>query len=413
MNNPTRPLQGYRILDLTIFWAGPLASMIFADLGAEVIKVEAPQRLDPFRSYGVPSGVRKMEPEYECSPLFNAPNRNKLGLTLNLAHERGRAVFHQLVKISDAVVTNFTPRVLYQLGFDYETLRKVKPEIVLTSISGFGDSGPWRDYLSFAAIGEALSGMNSLIGYRGEGPLMNCVGSSDPYTGITAALVTLAAIRRARRSGVGCHIEVAQLEATIPFIADALMEYMLCGRVRSFDSPAGLSAAPYGTFPTAGRDQWIALSIRTDEQWRSLVEAMNFPQWVKQRELGSALERTRNLEWLNERVAEWTASQDKEALVQKLQEKGIPCAPVRTPSELLSDPQFKATGFFQSVDHPYAGRHPYASLPATFDGQRAPITRVGPLVGQDNRYVLCTLLGLSDQEFEELERLGITGPPRL
>jgi crotonobetainyl-CoA:carnitine CoA-transferase CaiB-like acyl-CoA transferase len=403
-----RLLDGTRVIDLTIFLAGPMPAAILADLGAEVIKVEAIQRLDGFRAYGTPS-LASAAAAYERSPLFNAANHNKRGITLNLTTSDGVSLFKRLVTKSHAVMTNFSPRVLPQFGLDYAALRELNPAIVLTSVSGFGQDGPWRDYVSFAAIGEALSGITSLGGYTNEGVVLNGVGVSDFYTGLMAAFGTLAALREARETGRGCHVDVAQLEASIPFIADAFMDFSLNGRRRAAATNDDPARAPHGCFPARGEDDWITISIADDEQWRSLVEVMGRPQWAAEEQFSSSLRRHRNRERLHAMLAQWTATQDKETLSVELQRRGIAAAPVRTPAEQLRDPQLQATGFFQSVEHRFAGRHPYPSLPIRIDGSYPPIKRVGPLLGEDNDYVFTQILGLNRTEVDRLQRAGVIG----
>jgi len=404
----SRLLEGTRIIDLTIFLAGPLPSAILADFGAEVIKVEAIQRLDGFRAYGTPS-LASAEVAYERSPLFNSANRNKRGITLNLAASDGIKLLRQLVSHSDALVTNFSPRVLPQFGLDYQALRELNPAIVLTSVSGFGQDGPWRDYVSFAAIGEAVSGITSLGGYTNEGVVLNGVGVSDFYAGLMAAFGTLVALREAHETGRGCHIDAAQLEASIPFIADAFMDFSLNSRSRAATTNEDPARAPHGCFPADGEDAWVTVSIGSDQQWCSLVEVMGRPAWAMDDEFATALGRYRKRARLHELLAQWTATQDKEVLSRELQRRGIPSAPVRTPAEQLSDPHLRATGYFQQVDHKYAGRHPYASLPIRIDGAYPAINRVGPMLGEDNHYVLTRILGLDQAEFERLEKAGVIG----
>lgn len=408
MTMKTKLLEGTRVLDLTIFLAGPLPSLILADLGAEVIKIEAIQRLDGFRAYGTPS-LASEEAAYERSPLFNTGNRNKRGITLNLATPDGVKLFKQLAAKSDAVVTNFSPRVLPQFGLEFAVLREINPAIVLTSVSGFGQDGPWRDYVSFAAIGEALSGITSLCGYTNEGVVLNGVGVSDFYTGLMAAFGTLAAIREARETGRGRHVDVAQLEASVPFIADAFMEFSLNGRTRTATTNDDPARAPHGAFPARGDDAWVTISVGSDDQWRVLLDVMGTPQWARGEDFATPLKRHSNRARLNDLVAKWTATQDKEELSRELQRRGVPSAPVRTPAEHLHDPQLQATGFFQQVDHKYAGRHPYPSLPVRIDGAYPPINRVGPLLGEDNHYVFTKILGLDDSELARLEKAGVIG----
>jgi crotonobetainyl-CoA:carnitine CoA-transferase CaiB-like acyl-CoA transferase len=406
MNEAPLPLNGIRIVDFTAYWAGPLPSAIMADLGAEVIKVESIQRPDQFRILAISGNPSEV---YELSPPFNATNRNKLGLTLDLARPDGVRLFLELVKRSDAVVQNYSPRVMPQLGLSYERLREVNPAIVMTSVSGFGQEGPWRDYVSFAAIGEALSGISGISGYTGEGALIHGVGVSDPFAGYLAAFCTLAAVHCARDTGVGQHVDVSQLEASMQYIADALVESELTGRRRDRATCDDSAPAPHGAFPARGEDAWITISVATEQQWRSLVAAMDTPGFVREPRFATPLLRRKNREALNAHVAEWTIRFERHELARDLQSRGVPAAPVLAPSDLLKDPALEESGFFQFVDHPLAGRHPYPSFPALLDGKHPPIRNVGPLLGEHNDYVLSKILGLGDSEIERLKEDKIVG----
>jgi crotonobetainyl-CoA:carnitine CoA-transferase CaiB-like acyl-CoA transferase len=405
------PLEGIRVVDFTAYWAGPLPTAIMADLGAEVIKVESIQRPDQFRILAVSGDPAEV---YEMSPPFNATNRNKLGLTLDLARPEGVRLFKELVRRSDAVVQNYSPRVMPQLGLSYESLREVNPAIVMTSVSGFGQEGPWRDYVSFAAIGEALSGISGLSGYTGEGALIHGVGVSDPFAGYLAAFGTLAAVHHARATGAGQHVDVSQLEASMQYIADALIEFEFTGRPRERATSDDSAMAPHGAFPARGEDAWVALSVATDQQWHALLAAidasgMKSPEWTSDARFATPLLRRRNRTALNQHVAQWTARFDRHELARDLQSRGVPAAPVLAPSDLLKDPGLEGAGFFQYVDHPTAGRHPYPSFPARIDGEHPPITRVGPMLGENNHYVLSKILGLGDAEIARLEADRIIG----
>ena len=411
MSTQPLPLEGVRIVDFTAYWAGPLPTAIMADLGAEVIKVESIQRPDQFRIVAVPGDPAEV---YELSPPFNATNRNKLDLTLDLARPEGVRLFKELVKRSDAVVQNYSPRVMPQLGLSYETLREVNPAIVMTSVSGFGQEGPWRDYVSFAAIGEALSGISGLSGYTGEGALIHGVGVSDPFAGYLAAFSTLAAVHHARATGEGQHVDVSQLEASMQYIADALVEFEFTGRPPARATVDDSVMAPHGAFPARGDDAWVAISVATEQQWRALLAAVNAPgpkspEWTSDARFATPLLRQRNRAALNDFVAEWTARFDRHELARELQARGVPAAPVLAPSDLLNDPGLEAAGFFQYVDHPVAGRHPYPSFPAQIDGEHPPIRTVGPILGADNHYVLSKILGLGDAEIARLEADKIIG----
>lgn len=406
MSTQGLPLEGIRIVDFTAYWAGPLPTAIIGDLGAEVIKVESIQYPDLFRIVAVSGDPAEV---YERSAPFNATNRNKLGLTLDLTRAEGVNLFKELVRRSDAVVQNYSPRVMPQLGLSYEQLREVNPAIVLTSVSGFGHEGPWRDYVSFAAIGEALSGISGISGYTGEGALIHGVGVSDPFAGFMAAFSTLAAIHHAHATGQGQHVDVSQLEASMQYIADALLEFEFTGRVRKRETNGDPAMAPHGAFPARGDDAWITISVANNEQWSVLASAIGDPPWAREDRFATPLARLRNRDALHELLAQSTARFDRFELARDLQSRGVPAAPVLAPSDSIKDPQLDAAGFFQHVDHPTAGRHPYPSFPARIDGEYPPIKRVGPMLGQDNRYVLSKILGLSDAEIERLEERKIIG----
>jgi crotonobetainyl-CoA:carnitine CoA-transferase CaiB-like acyl-CoA transferase len=193
------------------------------------------------------------------------------------------------------------------------------------------------------------------------------------------------------------------------YIADALIEFEFTGRPRERATSDDSAMAPHGAFPARGEDAWVALSVATEEQWRALLAAMNNPQWASDARFATPLLRRHNREALHERVAEWTVRFDRHELARDLQSRGIPAAPVLAPSDLVKDRGLESAGFFQYVEHKTAGRHPYPSFPARIDGEHPPIRRVGPMLGEDNRYVLSKILGLSDAEISRLEAAKIIG----
>jgi crotonobetainyl-CoA:carnitine CoA-transferase CaiB-like acyl-CoA transferase len=216
-------------------------------------------------------------------------------------------------------------------------------------------------------------------------------------------------VHHARATGEGQHVDVSQLEASMQYIADALVEFEFTGRPRARATSDDSAMAPHGAFPAQGDDAWIAISVATEDQWRALVAAMDTPAWASDARFATPLLRRRNRIALHELVAEWTARFDRHELARDLQSRGVPAAPVLAPSDLLKDPGLKAADFFQYVDHPVAGRHPYPSFPAQIDGAHPPIKKVGPILGADNHYVLSRILGLSDTEIARLEADKIIG----
>ncbi len=219
---PALPLQGIRIVDACIYWAGPMATMLLADLGAEVIKIESIQRIDNLRMLGgwpTPDG-------YEWSAAFNGTNRNKYGLTLNLNHPRGRDIFVRLVEISDIVTENFSPRVMENWGFTYDVLKGINPRLIMLSMPGFGTTGPWRNYVTYGPNIEMVSGMPTISGYPDGEPMMTGY-IADPIAGLMGAVAVMTALRHRHRTGQGQRIDMSQMEAITTLMGGPVVEYSM------------------------------------------------------------------------------------------------------------------------------------------------------------------------------------------
>jgi crotonobetainyl-CoA:carnitine CoA-transferase CaiB-like acyl-CoA transferase len=210
-------------------------------------------------------------------------------------------------------------------------------------------------------------------------------------------------------SGRGRHLDVSQIEATLPFLADAFLDWSLNERRRERTTNDHPSRAPHGAFPAQGDDQWIAISVGTDDEWWALAELAGRADWAIDERFRTPALRQRNRHELREVVAEWTRLVDKDEAAAELRLRGVPAAPVRSPAEQIEDRELRSRGFLQWVDHPVARRHPYPSFPARIDGEHPPIERVGPLLGEDNRFVLKEILGLDDAEIARLEQAKVIG----
>ncbi len=405
------PLAGVRLLDLTTFWAGPIAAQMFADLGAEVIKIEALQKLDPWRAmFALATREQTDGPEsYETSATFIAAHRNKLELTLNLKTAGGVEAFKDLVRVSDVVLENYSPRVMEHFALDYPRLREVNEAIVVTTLSGFGHSGPWRDYVSFASVAESLAGITDLLGYDGESPLIDGSMPSDPAGGFAAVIGTLLALEQVRRTGAGRHVDVSQFEATVPLLADALMEWSLLGRERTRGTNHSRWQAPHGVYRAAGDDRWISVSAGPDEEWEGLVTALGDPDWAREQRFATLEDRLANGEALDAHLTAWTAERDADEATALLQRHGVPAMPVLTPSLLLEDEHFVARGHFQSIERAYGGGWPQPSAPLRLDGERLPLRMPAPLLGEHNDYVLRELLGYDEERVAALAADGTIG----
>ena len=385
-------LQGIRILDFTWVLAGPYATRLLADFGAEVIKIQPlmPEAEDEFsRGY------------------YNTWNRNKLGITLNLSKPEGVALAKRLVAISDAVVENFTPRVMANWGLDYDSLRKVKPDLIMLSMSTMGNTGPWRDYAGFGPTVQAFSGITYLTSFPGEPPLDLGTSYADHIAGLLACLALLGALEYRQRTGEGQYIDVSQVEAMASLLGDAILDYTVDGRQVEPVGNSSTEAAPHGVYRCRGDDRWCAIAVFTDDEWQGFKRALGNPPWAEDKRFATFSGRLENRLELNRLVDGWTKEHTAEEAMALLQEQGVAAGVVQDASDLAQDPQLKERGFFIELDHPELGKTISDAAPIRLSDTPARYIRAAPILGQDNDYVYGELLGMSDDELAELRQQGV------
>ncbi len=407
------PLASVRILDLSRVWAGPLATRILGDLGADVIRVEARGARGPRQ---VPDAVVQQSrryPENQAGErpwnregMYNKFNRNKRAVTLQLDTPEGKALFERLVERSDVVIENYSPRVMPQLGLGYERLRALNPGIIYIGMPGYGWSGPARDWVAYGTTLEPGAGLSSLMGYPDSGPYKSGVAWADPVAGLNAAAAILVALwdRRADPEGHGQAIELAQLEGMICFIG----EEILAAQVRGSNPPRLGNRhpfyAPQGCYPCAGEDRWIAISVTDDRAWVALcTEAGLGPERVALR----LDERIDAHDDLDGEIAAWTRGHDQIELMHRLQVHGVAACAVLDAKGMVEDPHLAARDFFVTITHPDAGTHPFPGQPIHLSETPATFRRPAPGLGEHNREVLGGLLGLTDAELDTLRARGI------
>jgi len=316
-------LEGVRIIEAGIAWAVPCATKLLADFGAEVVKVESCSRLDTSRTGAYP--YNRLGPRYWDEPSwYQASNPNKLGVTLDLGRPRGAELFRELVKISDVVAENFSPRVMANFGLDYAALRDVKPDIIMLSSTGFGHSGPWQNYIAYGWGLEQMSGVSHLTGYADGPPMRSPVAYTDLPSALLGATAIMAALEYRRTTGKGQWIDLSQYEVGVSTVADALMDYIANGRVQVRAGNDHPCYAPHGAYPCRGNDKWIAIAVRDDAEWRRLVEAMGDPEWAREERFADSLSRWHNRGELDRGLGAWTATQDNQELTALLQQNGVP-----------------------------------------------------------------------------------------
>ena len=416
------PLEGLRVIDLTMWFAGPMGGRLLADMGAEVIKVESLGHIDPWRGPAVitPELAERM-PEtfasgkpYNRSAGFNLQNRNKLGITLDLRTEQGKDIFRRLVGISDVVLENYSPRVMDGFGLDYPALKEINPRIIMMSLPALGRTGPDRDYIAFGQTIDCMSGMAYLTGYPGEGPMLQSgISYGDPLSGMNAAFAVLAAVHYRRRTGRGMHIDLSQVEGLVSFNADSVMDYTMNGRIRERVGNRHPAMAPHGCYRCRGEDSWVVISVPSDAVWERLGQAIGQPSWVEDSRFADVAGRYNHQDELDRLVEAWTVQYEHYEVMRILQQADIPAGPVLNAKELVEEPHLNERGLYETITHPETGTHPYVGMYARFSKTPGSIRTPAPCLGEHNRYVLGEMLGVSEEEIASLEELGIIGTEAL
>jgi crotonobetainyl-CoA:carnitine CoA-transferase CaiB-like acyl-CoA transferase len=339
---------------------------------------------------------------WERSAVFSGVNRNKRSLVLDMKHDRGREVFARLVAASDVVVESFSPGVVERWGFGYERLRELNERIILLSLPAAGSDGPWSHYVGYASTTEALAGLPALCGYAGGSPILQTPSIADPVAGLNGAAALAMALYEREVTGRGQAIEVAHLEAMTPLVGEALIDHALTGAIRERSGTGDTSYAPNGCYRCAGDDRWVVISAREDAEWQALAAAVGRPELADDPRFRRRTDRVANRAVVDEVVEAWTRTQDRRAAMETLQRAGVLAGAVNNEADLLDDPQVQAAGSFVDIDREHVGVHPYPNATLRLDGRRAPVRRPAPLFGEDNRHVLRSILGLDDEEIEQL-----------
>ena len=419
---PGLPLEGLRVLDLAMWFAGPMGSRLLADMGAEVIKIESLGHIDPWRGPArvTPILIERMpelasvEKPYNRSAGFNLQNRNKYGITLDLRTERGKEVFRKLVEVSDVVLENYSPRVMDSLDIDYPVLTEINPRIIMMSLPALGRTGPDRDQIAFGQTIDCMSGMAYLTGYPGEEPMLQSgLSYGDPLSGMNAAFAVLSALHYRRRTDRGMHIDLSQVEGLISFNADSVMDYTMNGRVRERMGNRHPSMAPHGCYRCKGEDRWVVISIPSDASWERFCQALEQPPWAKETRFSDLPGRYSHQDELDRLIEVWTVQHDHYDVMRILQQADVPAGPVLNARELTEDPHLNERGIFETVTHPEAGTHPYVGMYARFSRTPGSIRMPAPCLGEHNRYVFGEILGMSEEGISEMEELGIIGTEAL
>ena len=388
---PPGILSDVRILDLTRVWSGPLATRILTDFGAEVIKISDPRA-----------------PIDRANGTNNKLNRNKSNLALRLDHEEGRRMFLELVAASDVVVENFRPRVMRNFGLDYERLREIRPDVIMCSMPGFGTTGDYADYPAFGPSVEAMTGLPSMMGYEGGPPRTSSLAFPDPIAGLNAVAAVMTALRHRRRTGQGQFIDVALNEGPICQIGERIVAHSLTGEQPARVGNAHPDHATYGVYPAAGDDEWVAICVTSNEQWRALSELMNAPAPASEPAYRNASGRVARRAELDAIVSEWTRARDAGEIASALQARGIAAGRVANNRQLLEDPHLNARRFFAELAEPDVGVKKYPGQPIRMNDSM-PKWKPSARLGEHSLQIMTELLGMTPETSNQLERAETVG----
>lgn len=389
---------GLRVADFSWVGVGPITTKAFADHGATVVRVESETRLDVLR-YSSP--FKDDVPGLNRSQWFANLNTSKLAMTLNLATAEGIAVARKLIDWADVVVESFTPGTMARLGLDYETISEARPDLIMLSTCLMGQTGIYASYAGFGSHGAAIAGLHAITGWPDRVPC----GPSGPYSDVIVPRFAVAALAAAiferRSTGLGQHVDVSQVEASIHFIEPLILDELVNGvtaGAAGMDSPV---ACPHGVYPVAGTERYIAIAIEDEAQWRALCSVIPLTDFASQR-FNSYEARSAVRGPIDAALARWTSSIDPWDLEAQLTAAGVPASVVQRPMDLYRDPQLEERGFFVTLDHPEMGPTPYDGLATRFSAKTVMLHRAAPLLGQHTEMVLRDLLCLPSDEITEL-----------
>jgi len=394
------PLEGIRVTDFTWAWAGPYCTLQMAHLGAEVIRIESQKRTCVSRA--IPSFADDL-PGPNRAGYFNQYNQGKKSLQLDLARPEAIEVAKKLVAKSDIVVQNFSAGAIDRMGLGYETLKQVKPEIIMISICGYGQTGPERQYMGYGPASVPLAGISSLTGYRGLGPAEVGISYGDPNAGIFGAFAALAALAHRQRTGKGVHVDLALWEALLVLLPEGLMDYAMNQTQPERDGNRDRWMAPHGCFKCRGDDdKWVTIVCGTDAEWQALCSALGKPELANDKRFVNVTARKANEDALEDIITAWTKERDRWEVTEILQKAGVAAFPSMSNKDLATNTHLNARGYLVQKEHPEVGKRIHAGIPWHMSGTPCEVQAAAPLRGQHTDYVLRDILGIPEAEVQRL-----------
>lgn len=391
-------LQGIRVIDFGHVLAGPWCTMQLASLGAEVIKVETRARPDEQRAQHGKGAVDNLE----ANSNFFEINLGKKSVSINLSLPEGKELAKKLVATADIVLENMRPGVMAKLGLDYEALVKVRPDLIMLSLSGFGATGPLRRYAAYNPCFTSVGGTSHLTGYAEKKPNTMTNSGGDARAGTAAVFATLVALKFRQETGKGQYVDSSSCEVINSMIGDQMMDYAMNRRSPKRHGNSDKVMAPHNVYRCSGPDEWVSIAVGNEEEWQALVRAIGNPSWATEPAFATMAGRKLEEQRLDALIGEWTAGRSYVEAMHLLQAEGVAATPSFKAEDLFSDPHVLQRGQVQEVDHPVLGRRKTITSPYLMSETPPKIRGTAPFVGADNHYVLCELLGLNEAEVKRL-----------
>jgi len=403
------PLKGLRVLDLSRVLAGPWASQIFADLGADVLKVERPGAGDDTRGFGPPWIRDRDTGEAVDAAYYASANRGKRSITLDFTKAAGRDIAHRLARASDILLENYKVGALAKYGLDYATISGLNPRIIYCSITGFGQSGPYRNRPGYDFLIQGMGGLMSVTGERddrpGGGPQRAGVALADITTGMYASSAVLAALYHRERTGEGQCIDLALLDSQVSVLVNQGMNWLIGGTNPARSGNGHPNIVPYQAFAT--RDGHIILAVGNDEQFRRFCDAAGCPEIAADAKYATIAERNAHRDALIPILADVIRQRTSREWIALLEAAQVPCGPINTIKDVFEDPQIVHRGMRIDLPHPRAGTLPSIANPMRFSQTPIEYTHAPPILGQHTDEVLRELLSMSDADIAQLRTDGV------
>jgi succinyl-CoA--D-citramalate CoA-transferase len=398
--NGPRPLEGVRVVEMGSLLAGPFCGQLLADFGAEVIKIEPPGKGDPMRVWG----RHRKEGHTLWWPIIA---RNKKSVTLNLREEQGQELARRLIASADVVVENFRPGTLERWGLGYEDLSEINPGLVMVRVSGYGQTGPYRDQAGFGSIGEAMGGIRHVTGFPDRPPPRVGISLGDSLAATFGALGAVTALyNRETNDGKGQIVDVAIYEAVLALMESTIPEYALAGHVRGRTGAILPFVAPSNTYPTREGD-YVVIGANADTVFGRFSGAVGHPEWAESERFATHHARGENQEELDDMISEWTNQRTVEEVLEAMKEAGVPAGKLFTAEDMLTDEQYAARGNVVEVEDPDIGPFPMQNVVPRFSGTPGGVRWTGPKLGQHNDEIYGEVLGMGEEDLTTMRERGI------